>query len=188
MEFLIIVDAQNDFITGKLAVPRAEEVVKNIKTEIFRHIEDYLSTHNPSVRMIYTHDVHTESKYLSTIEGSRLPVHCLKGTNGCELCTEMIYANYDRDIREHHIFKEVFAFMDWKPLLEFFSAEERSPIEVITLMGFCTDICVLSNAIVLRSLFPNIPIRVKADCCAGSTPELHEAALKIMAANLIDII
>ena len=55
-------------------------------------------------------------------------------------------------------------------------------------MGFCTDICVLSNAIVLRSLFPNIPIRVKADCCAGSTPELHEAALKVMAANLIEIV
>ena len=109
MEFLIIVDAQNDFITGKLAVPGAEKVVKNIKAEIFRRIEDYLSTHNPSVCMIYTHDVHTESKYLSTIEGSRLPVHCLKGTSGCELCTEMIYANYDRDIREHHIFKEVFA-------------------------------------------------------------------------------
>lgn len=177
MEFLIIVDAQNDFITGKLAVPGAKEVRENIHMELLR----------TSAAVLFTRDIHDPDAYALSIEGKRIPEHCTTQTSGSEISRTLLsmfghLGGYFPPVVE----KSTFAYMDWRTILQFFAHPES--VDGITLVGFCTDICVLSNAIVLRSLFPNIPIRVKADCCAGSTPELHEAALKVMAANLIEII
>ena len=177
MEFLIIVDAQNDFITGKLAVPGAEEAVKNICHELKQ----------TSAFPIVTQDIHDPREYALSVEGKCLPGHCDRNSAGCWLHGELFNVLRRKVGCEYYpVRKSTFAYMDWRTILQFFAHPES--VDGITLVGFCTDICVLSNAIVLRSLFPNIPIRVKADCCAGSTPELHEAALKVMAANLIEII
>lgn len=187
MEFLIVVDAQNDFITGKLAVPRAEEVVKNIYHEL----------EQTSAFLIDTQDIHDPGEYALSIEGKYLPEHCERNSAGCQLHNGLFNAlNHNVGIEYYTVRKSTFAYMNWptifSEILQFFPDPDlgasSAAITSVTLMGFCTDICVLSNAIVLRNLFPNIPIRVKADCCAGSTPELHEAALKIMAANLIEIV
>lgn len=187
MEFLIIVDAQNDFITGKLAVPGAEEVAKNICHELKQ----------TSAFPIFTQDIHDSGEYALSVEGNHLPEHCNRNSNGYLLHDELFNIFTRKAGYQYYpVRKSTFAYMSWptifSEILQFFPDPDlgasSAAITGITLMGFCTDICVLSNAIVLRSLFPNIPIRVKADCCAGSTPELHEAALKVMAANLIEVI
>lgn len=187
MEFLITVDAQNDFITGKLAVPRAEEAIRNICHEL----------EQSSAFLIVTQDIHDPGEYALSVEGKCLPGHCDRNSAGYRLHNGLFNAlNHSVGIEYYTVRKSTFAYMNWptifSEILQFFPDPDlgasSAAITGITLMGFCTDICVLSNAIVLRSLFPNIPIRVKADCCAGSTPELHEAALKIMAANLIEIV
>lgn len=182
MEILIVIDAQNDFITGKLAVPGAEEVVKNIRKEL----------QNRNAYPIFTKDLHKRDEYMLSVEGKNIPEHCVCEVGdireGSELHKSLLI---DWMPIDDVVFKSTFAYTDWKPYLKqraFNCFGPQFDITGITLMGFCTDICVLSNAIVLRSLFPNIPIRVKSDCCAGSTPALHEAALKIMAANLIEIV
>ena len=187
MEFPIIVDAQNDFITGKLAVPGAKEAVKNICHELKQS----------SAFPIVTQDMHDPMEYALSVEGKTLPEHCDRNSNG-HLLYDKLFNVLKREVgcKYYAIRKSTFAYMNWptifSEMLQFFPDPDlgasSTAITGVTLMGFCTDICVLSNSIVLRSLFPNIPIRVKADCCAGSTPELHEAALKVMAANLIDII
>ena len=187
MEFLIIIDAQNDFITGKLAVPRAKEAVKNICHEL----------EQSSAFLIVTQDIHDSGEYELSVEGNHLPKHCDRNSNGHLLYDELFNVlKRKAGYLYYPVRKSTFAYINWptifSEILQFFPDPElgASPAAVtgVTLIGFCTDICVLSNAIVLRSLFPNIPIRVKADCCAGSTPELHEAALKVMAANLIEIV
>lgn len=177
MEILIVIDAQNDFITGKLAVPGAEEACENIHRELL----------HTSAAVLFTRDIHDPDTYALSIEGKRIPEHCTTQTSGSEIPRTLLsvfghLGGYFPPVVEKH----TFAYMDWRTILQFFAHPES--VDGIIIMGFCTDICVLSNAIVLRSLFPNVPIRVKADCCAGSTPELHEAALKVMAANLIEII
>lgn len=187
MEFLIIVDAQDDFITGKLAVRGAEEAVKNICHEL----------EQSSAFPIVTQDMHDPMEYALSVEGKTLPEHCNRNSTGYRLHDELFNVLKRKVGCEHYpICKSTFAYMNWptifSEILQFFPDPElgasSAAITGITLMGFCTDICVLSNAIVLRSLFPNIPIRIKADCCAGSTPKLHKAALKVMAANLIEIV
>lgn len=188
MEFLVIVDAQQDFIYGELAALGAKETIENISRELKQ----------TSAFPILTQDIHDPKEYARSIEGKHIPEHCKRNTMGCVL-DGRINNELDRRIVRlefYKVRKSTFAYMDWptifSEILQFFPDPDlgasSAAITGITLMGFCTDICVLSNAIVLRSLFPNIPIRVKADCCAGSTPELHEAALKIMAANLIEIV
>lgn len=187
MEFLIIVDAQNDLINGKLAVPGANEVVKNICRELAQ-TRDF---------PIVTQDMHDPKEYALSVEGKYLPEHCNRNGSGCQIHDGLFNAlKYNLGIEHYPVRKSTFAYMNWpaifSEILQFFPDPElgtsSAAVTGVTLMGFCTDICVLSNAIVLRSLFPNIPIRVKADCCAGSTPELHEDALRVMDANLIEII
>lgn len=187
MEFLIIVDAQKDFITGKFAVPGAKETVKNICHEL----------EQTRAFPVITQDIHDSVEYALSVEGKCLPEHCDRNSTGYRLHDELFNVLRRKVGCEYYaVRKSTFAYMNWptifSEILQFFPDPKRganlAAITGVTLMGFCTDICVLSNAIVLRSLFPNIPIRVKADCCAGSMPKLHKAALKIMAANLIEII
>ena len=187
MEFLIIVDAQNDLINGKLAVPGANEVVKNICRELAQ----------TRAFPIITQDIHDPKEYALSVEGKYLPEHCNRNGSGYQIHDRLLNAlKYNLGIEYYPVRKSTFAYTNWpaifSEILQFFPDPElgtsSAAVTGVTLMGFCTDICVLSNAIVLRSLFPNIPIHVKADCCAGSTPELHEDALRVMDANLIEII
>lgn len=170
MKFLIVVDMQNDFITGSLGTKEAQAIVPNVKTRIesgeFKEI-------------IFTKDSHYSNYLISTLEGEKLPIeHCIKHTIGWNIIPEL-------QVKDIVVEKNTFGSLDLLEILNHLIFEELDEIE---LCGVCTDICVVSNALLIRAKFPNVKITVKADCCAGSTPELHEAALKVMESCQIDII
>lgn len=159
---LIVVDMQNDFVTGSLANPAAEAIIPNIKKKIDKYL-----TNGDTV--IFTRDTH-RANYLETQEGKNLPIpHCIHGTPGWCVVDELDHPEC------RHVDKPTFGFNLW----EHFVGSEYN-VESIELCGTCTDICVVSNALILKALYPNIPISVDADCCAGLTPESHEAALQVM--------
>ena len=167
---LIIVDMQNDFITGSLANPDAEKIVDSICELIKGWSGD----------IIVTMDVHDED-YLQTAEGKRLPVkHCIAGTKGECLDSRIFSALNNEDplhrrTRTRH--KNTFA-LDWSP---------RMLNEDVYIVGTCTDICVISNALVLKSACPENNIIVYENLCAGTTPEKHKAAIEVMKSCQIDI-
>lgn len=157
MKTLIVVDMQKDFIDGSLGTAEAQAIVPAVKEKIAQYRRN-------GGRVIFTRDTHG-SEYLTTSEGKALPVeHCIAGTPGWEI---------PKDLDEMdclHIDKPSFGWTHWDEL----SFDE---IEVI---GLCTDICVVSNALILKALFPETPITVDASCCAGVTPQSHQAALTTM--------
>ena len=168
---LIVIDMQNDFIDGALGTPEAQAIVPNVK----KKIEEYRS-HDDMI--VFTRDTH-HSNYLSTNEGKHLPVeHCIYGTNGWEICKEL-------DIHEPLIIdKETFGYLGWNTLTQFFNGKNLK----LELVGLCTDICVVSNALILKATFPEADIIVDASCCAGVTPESHEAALTTMKMCQVNVI
>ena len=175
---LIVVDMQNDFIDGPLGTPEAQAIIPNVK----KKIEEYRSRGD---EIIFTRDTHY-SDYLNTNEGKHLPVeHCIYDTNGWEICKEL-----DTSVAAYIIDKLNFGYTDWADYLcdfrytagdDIWSAvfETEDP-ESIELVGLCTDICVVSNALILKAIFPEADITVDASCCAGVTPESHKAALTTM--------
>ena len=165
MKFLIVVDMQNDFIDGALGTKEAVAILPAVKTKI----------ENFDGRVIFTRDTH-EADYLSTQEGNNLPVeHCIKGTDGWQIRPEL-----DALRKEEPIDKPTFGSVALGQLLKAYETYEEK-IESITLIGLCTDICVISNAMLIKSYLPETPIFVDAACCAGVTPESHERALDAMA-------
>ena len=164
---LIIVDMQNDFIYGVLGTKEAQAIVLNVKNKIKEYID-----RNDMV--IFTRDTHF-ANYLETNEGKHLPVaHCIKGTWGWEI-------EKDLDVPEAlHIDKPTFGWTSW-------SANDIDTAE-IEIVGLCTDICVVSNALILKATFPDANITVDASCCAGVTPETHNAALTTMESCQIKVI
>lgn len=175
-KILIVVDVQNDFITGALrneeAIKRLPNIVNLVKTTNFDDI--YL-----------TMDTHDEN-YLDTLEGKKLPVkHCIRGTEGRELAKELTHAIGDRPCVYIHE-KATFGSVDLAKELQKLAKVSKQEIE-FTIVGFCTDICVVSNALLLRAYLPNAKITVFEDCCAGVTHETHEAALKTMKMCQIDV-
>jgi nicotinamidase-related amidase len=166
---LIVVDMQNDFVYGSLGTPEARAIVPNVK----KKIEEYRERGDD---IIFTMDSHG-SNYLETHEGKYLPVkHCILGTDGCDVISKI-----NRLAGDVSILKNTFATLHWVCLSHVFW-------NGIELVGVCTDICVVSNALVLRSLYPNLDITVDASCCAGTTPEKHKAALEVMKSCHIDVI
>ena len=168
MKYLIVVDMQRDFITGSLGsalasaiVPRVSEKVKGFDGKV-----------------IFTRDTHFEN-YMETQEGKKLPVsHCIKDSDGWQICDELIpYA-------ETVVDKLTFGSIELPRLLESYG----EPIEKIELCGLCTDICVISNAMVLKAAFPEVPITVDSSCSAGVSVESHNTALDAMRAVQIEII
>lgn len=154
---LIVVDMQNDFIDGSLGTPEAQAIVENVK----RKIREYELRGD---EIIYTQDTHHED-YLLTNEGAHLPVkHCIQGTKGWEI-REGLYVE-----GSPIVLKGAFGYTGW--------ADYR--FEEVELIGLCTDICVVSNALIIKALYPEIPVRVDSRCCAGVTPESHEAALQTL--------
>ena len=156
-KILLVIDMQNDFINGALGTPEAEAIVDRV-AEIGKY---------PAGDVIATRDTHPEN-YLETQEGRNLPVvHCVKGTTGWELHPKIAAALKDAVVIDKPTFgsKEL--------------AAELAELE-ITLVGLCTDICVVSNALLVKAFLPETTVRVIADCCAGVTPESHKAALDTM--------
>ena len=159
---------QNDFISEALGsveavsiVPRVVEVVKSFDGTV-----------------IFTRDTHTDN-YLTTQEGKKLPVvHCIKGTHGWEICDELL--PHVTDV----IDKPTFGSVELIHKLSSYKDE----ISDITLVGLCTDICVISNAMLLKAAFPEARISVIADCCAGVTPDSHNNALAAMRSVQIEIV
>ena len=169
---LIVVDAQNDFITGSLGTEKAVKALENIKKELKKEYD----------LVGFTYDCHSETGYLNSQEGTKLPVlHCIYGTEGFELAIPL--DKFRR--RKFMVYKDSFGYSEWEGTLK---EKATGGIESITLVGFCTDICVISNALIIKACFPEVPVKVVAKCCSGSTPELHKMALKVMAANQIEII
>ena len=180
---LIIVDAQNDFIDGTLANKEAQIAVPKIVDLIEENTWDMI---------VATQDTHYVN-YLHTKEGEKLPIpHCINNTKGHEINQQIMFAlNEAKEdgILVHYINKNTFGS---KVLPNFISANidfQLTDVIEITLCGFCTDICVVSNALNLKMEYANIAdIYVKADCCAGVTPESHEAALTVMKNCQINIV
>lgn len=175
MKTLIVIDMQNDFISGALGTPEAQAIVPNVK----KKIEEYK---NNGDEIIFTRDTHLED-YLETNEGKHLPVkHCILDTDGWKIPEEL-------DIPEcEHINKPVFGNLYWDIVVtEDGNINERN-FEEIEIVGLCTDICVVSNALILKAAFPEINITVDASCCAGVTPESHNAALTTMKMCQINVI
>lgn len=167
MKLLVVVDMQNDFISGALGTKEAEAIVPNVQQKI-KEFENE--------NIIFTRDTHGEN-YLNTNEGKHLPVpHCIKGTDGWQIAKAL---------------KTDGAEMIDKPS---FGSEELAVRakalcpESITLVGLCTDICVISNALLLKAALPETPIFVDGSCCAGVTPESHKNALNAMKMCQIEIL
>lgn len=163
---LIVIDAQEDFTRGAL---RNEDAIKALP--VIHDVVKYADA-NFSQPIFYTKDTHSDN-YLKTLEGRNLPVeHCIAGTPGHDLCPEVLPSSN----KGHYmnIRKGTFGYMDWYDFSEINYADE------IWICGFCTDICVSANFQILKATFPGTPITVIEDACAGVTPELHEAALKVM--------
>jgi len=167
---LIVVDMQNDFIDGPLGTPEAVAILPKVADKI-RFFPG---------QVLFTRDTHREN-YLSTQEGKNLPVpHCIRGSEGWQIRDEL------KELQKlTPIDKPTFVSAQLAQLL--CQANESDPIESITLIGLCTDICVISNAMLIKAFLPETQIIVDAACCAGVTPESHETALKAMAACQIRI-
>lgn len=169
MKTLIVVDMQNDFIDGALGTPEAQAIVPKVK----KKIEECRKRGD---RIIYTADTHTNN-YLDTLEGKYLPVkHCIINTRGWEIHRDVTPTS--DDFMTH---KFTFGKMELGKIIDDYS-------ESIELIGLCTDICVISNAMILKATFPEIPIIVDASCCAGVTPESHKNALEAMKMCQIEIV
>ena len=162
-ELLIVVDMQNDFIDGALGTAEAVEIVPRVAEKI----------RSFPGRVLFTRDTHPEN-YLETQEGKNLPVvHCVKGTPGWEIRPELMAL-----CRTEPIDKPTFGSTRLgEALLELNTLD---PIGSVTLVGLCTDICVISNALLVKAFLPEVPVIVDAACCAGVTPVSHRNALEAM--------
>lgn len=172
-QFLIVVDMQKDFVDGALGTPEAVAIVPNL-CERIRAFEG---------EIIVTYDTHADN-YMDTAEGQKLPVpHCIKGTDGWQLDAAVAAALAGKAY--HAVEKPTFGSTDLPYLLAAMAGEEDFSV---TLIGLCTDICVVSNALLLKAHFPGHTIRVDATCCAGVTPATHAAALQTMQMCQIDVV
>lgn len=165
---LIVIDMQNDFVTGTLGSEAAQTIIPAIQAEI----ENYK---NNGGTCIFTRDTHDEN-YLNTAEGKKLPVpHCIKNTDGWQIVPGLY------DDRFAVIDKTTFGYTKWDNVTDFNNKK-------IKLCGVCTDICVVSNALMLKALFPDAEISVDPKLCAGTSVNAHNAAIETMRSCQIDIL
>ena len=162
-DILIVVDMQNDFIDGALGTAEAVAIVP----KVVEKVRGFKGT------VIFTRDTHGEN-YMQTQEGRNLPVpHCIKGSRGWEVCPALEPLRTGLTID-----KPTFGSAELgKVLLEL---DTKEPVGSITLVGLCTDICVISNAMIAKAFLPEVPVTVDAACCAGVTPESHRTSLSAM--------
>ncbi len=160
MKVLVVVDMQNDFIDGSLGTPEAQRILPRVYEKI-RGFDG---------EVLFTQDTH-DDQYLNTQEGSHLPVpHCVKGTLGWEIHPDVRRCAPDAQVFE----KGTFASLALGQYLA------QRDVESVELIGLCTDICVVSNALLMKACLPEVPVLVDASCCAGVTPASHAAALDTM--------
>lgn len=168
-KLLVVVDMQKDFIDGSLGSKEAVAIVPNVK----RKIEEY---ERAGDQVIFTLDTH-EKNYLDTQEGKKLPVvHCVRETIGWEL---------DQSLREYQGIRFEKNTFGSKALAEYLAGKEYESIELV---GLCTDICVISNALLIKAFLPEALVVVDSKCCAGVTPKSHQNALNAMKICQIDIV
>ena len=164
MDILIVVDMQNDFVSGALGTPEAAGIVPFVAGRLVDGI-------NRGEEILFTRDTHGPD-YLETQEGRRLPVpHCIRGTEGWEIIPQLQPDTVGRTVIDKPTFGSRALGEEVARL------NEKEPVEKITLIGVCTDICVLSNALLAKAFLPEAEIVVEANCCAGVTPEAHRTAL-----------
>lgn len=174
MEILVVVDMQKDFVTGPLGTPQAREIVPKVVRKIQAHYTD-------SDMVVFTRDTHYED-YAITQEGKNLPIpHCIYGTEGWEIVPAIkpyTYANYCVD-------KSTFGSIELAQIIK--RIYQRYDNVSVELVGVCTDICIVSNALLLKAAMPELCIEVDASCCAGSTVPKHVAALSILESCQINV-
>ncbi len=162
---LIVIDMQNDFVDGALGTSEAVAILPTVKAKIAEYIDR-------GDEVIYTRDTHQKG-YLQTNEGKHLPVeHCIEGSSGWEIAPEVYVAGCEI------VDKPSFGYTGWA----------NRDFEEVELIGLCTDICVISNALIIKALYPEIPVKVDPKCCAGVTPESHGAALTTMKMCQVDMV
>ena len=168
-KLLVIVDMQNDFVDGALGAEGGIEAVKNARSLIEK-------ARKSGTQVVFTKDLHGNN-YLDTQEGKRLPVpHCQRGTAGAEIAKEL-------PVDGACVFeKNTFASVE---LAEY---ARREGFDEVAFAGICTDICVVSNALLVKAYCPEARVAVYADCCAGTTKDNHLAALQVMSCCQIDIL
>jgi len=182
MNVLIVVDMQKDFIDGAVGSKEAMGIVKNVVKRVESSTDELI---------LFTKDTHGED-YLSTPEGKKLPIpHCIEGTDGWQINEAILTAWRDNkntikipELSDNTITKPVFGSTR---LVEFLKSRKEDITE-IEILGLCTDICVISNALMIKNTMPEIPISVNAACSAGITPQSHQEALNVMGMCQIDII
>ena len=175
---LVVVDMQNDFVTGPLGSRQAMKIVPNIK----KKIEHYLANNNS---IIYTYDTHHED-YLQTQEGRSLPIpHCIEYTDGWRVVPELTQLALKNPTQIHTLTKHTFGSMDLvNTITDIVTEAEEYAVEFI---GVCTDICIVTNALLLKTALPECDISVDASCCAGTSREKHLAALEVLESCQIKI-
>lgn len=172
-KILVVVDMQKDFVDGALGTKEAVAIVDNVVNKINGHDGD----------IFVTYDTHFEN-YMETSEGKKLPVpHCIKGTDGWKLNDKVQAALAAKTYTE--VEKITFGSVDLPQLLKKAVGDGEFEIELV---GLCTDICVVSNALLLKATFPEVAISVDASCCAGVTPDTHNAALATMKMCQINVV
>ncbi len=171
-KILVVIDMQNDFIDAALGTGEAVAIVEKVKEKIRSY---------PAGDVIATMDTHGEN-YMETQEGKNLPVvHCVRGTDGWQIRPDIAELLTEARIYEKPTFGSTDLARDLKEL------SEKEEIE-LELIGLCTDICVVSNALLLKAAMPEVKISVDSACCAGVTPEKHEAALETMRSCQIHVL
>ena len=173
MKVLVVVDMQHDFVDGALGSEAAKAIVPKVAAKIkaYQDRGDYV---------VCTRDTH-ETNYLMTQEGRNLPVpHCIRGTDGWQILEDLHCCDLPT------VDKVTFGSRLLPEILE--KTFPGGSMESIELVGLCTDICVISNAMVLKAFFPEVPILVDSACCAGVTPQSHENALEAMKVCQIQIL
>lgn len=179
MKVLVVVDMQKDFVDGALGTPEAQAIVANVA----KKVSEYANQEECIV--YYTRDTHWND-YLDTPEGKKLPVeHCIYNTDGWQIVPEVYVDSFNTFVGDKYTFG-MYSLPDRieRALSDLYGTWEATSIEVC---GLCTDICVVSNALLLKAAYPNVPISVDASCCAGVTPAKHDAALEVMRSCQIDV-
>lgn len=174
-KLLLVVDAQKDFVYGAL---RNEEAIKRLPN-LCNRIRNWKGL------ILFTQDTHHEN-YLETQEGKNLDIpHCIEGTDGWEICDEVkeAYKEIYGDMTLPTILKKSFGYDGWAE-----AQLDKLGITEIEVDGFCTDICVISQVLVLKAMYPEIKIVVKEDCCAGLNEKKHQAALEIFNSCQVEVI
>lgn len=166
---LVVIDMQNDFIDGSLGTPEAQAIVLNVSERVKAAVQD-------GEKLIFTQDTHPKN-YLQTAEGKKLPVeHCIKPSHGWAMNSSLIPYAKDAVVLEKPTFGATGL------------PQHVAGFDEITVIGLCTDICVISNAMLLKAFLPEAKICVDSKCCAGVTPKSHLRALEAMKMCQIDVI